>query len=144
MSSLLTNSNLQSFLLHRKLNLQYSTWPQPFKHKLSASKSFQIVADPQIIFLFATRLRSSSQINNYYLHGSSTLSLPRRTKNFKKAKATILSSVYMGYEEEIIPYLGKIQHYPHFSPKKLGKDLFYCVPKNLGTMCNLTKRATTH
>ena len=33
-------------------------------------------------------------------------------------KPTILSSVYMGYEEEIMPYLGKIQHYPHWKKLK--------------------------
>ena len=44
----------------------------------------------------------------------------QETKN-SKAKATILSSVCLGNEEKTMPYLGKIQHYPHFTPKKLGK-----------------------
>ena len=30
--------------------------------------------------------------------------------------------------------LDKTQQLPHFSPKKLGKDQYYFVPKNLGTM----------
>ena len=33
--------------------------------------------------------------------------------------------------------LDKTRQLPHFSPKKLGKDQYYCVPKNLGTMWTL-------
>ena len=59
-------------------------------------------------------------------------------------KPTILSSVYLGYEEEIMPYLGKIQHYPHFSPKKLGKrPVLFCSEEPWYNV-NVEIWATTH
>ena len=155
----------QKLINSSQLLLQQRIWTNSFiQAKQLKSSIFQHVhhsRSRQLIFLFAPSVVFANK-RLLVASGSSMLLPSAHTQTFKesllwtsKGYSALIngSKSILAFSANSIPslqfywdekrnksqfLLDKTRQLPHFSPKKLGKDQYYCVPKNVGTTYKVT------